>query len=53
MTLQKPPSLECTMTPVLITFKGVESPDSCHIGVIGALVLILSSETVKDKLSSP
>ena len=31
---------------VLITPKGTESPDSRHIGVIGALVLILPSETV-------
>jgi len=31
---------------VLITPKGAKSPGSCCIGVIGALVLILQSETV-------
>jgi len=46
-----PPPLEWTsfpplVTPVLITLKGAESPDSCHIGVIGALVYFLPSETV-------
>ena len=40
------------VTPVLITTKGAEPPISRHIGVIGALVLILPSETVYDKLSS-
>jgi len=34
------------VTAVLITPKGAESPGSHHIGVIGALVLILPSETV-------
>jgi len=46
-----PPSLEWTCFPpldtsVLITLKGAESPGSRRIGVIGALVLILPSETV-------
>ena len=47
-----PPSpLECNfilplVTVVLIIPKGVESPSSRRIGVIGALVLILPSETV-------
>ena len=47
-----PPSpLECNsilplVTAVLITPKEAESPDSRRIGVIGALVLILPSETV-------
>jgi len=34
------------VTAVLITPKGVESPGSRRIGVTGALVLILQSETV-------
>ena len=34
------------VTAVLITPKGAESPGSRRIGVIGALVLILPSETV-------
>ena len=34
------------VTVVLITTKGVDPPDSRRIGVIGALVLILPSETV-------
>jgi len=46
-----PPPLEWTsfpplVTAVLITPKGAESPGSRRIGVIGALVLILPSETV-------
>ena len=46
-----PPPLEWTSFPplvtvVLITPKGAESPGSRRIGVIGALVLILPSETV-------
>ena len=46
-----PPPLEWNsflplVTAVLITPKGAESPDSRRIGVIGALVLILPSETV-------
>ena len=46
-----PPPLECTsilplVTAVLITPKGAEPPGSRRIGVIGALVLILPSETV-------
>ena len=45
------PPLEWTsfpplVTAVLITSKGAESPDRRRIGVIGALVLILPSETV-------
>ena len=45
-----PPLLEWTsfpplVTAVLITTKGAESPGSRRIGVIGALVLILPSET--------
>ena len=40
-------------TAVLITPKGAEPPVSRRIGVIGALVLILPSNTVSDKLSSP
>jgi len=34
------------VTAVLITFKGTESPGSRRIGVIGALVYFLPSETV-------
>ena len=34
------------VTAVLITPKSAESPGSRRIGVIGALILILSSETV-------
>ena len=34
------------ITAVLITPKGDESPSSSHIGVIGALVYFLPSETV-------
>jgi len=46
-----PPPLEWTSFPPLVTAvliipKGAESPGSRHIGVIGALVLILPSETV-------
>ena len=47
-----PPSpLECNyilplVTVVLITPKGAEPPDSRRTGVIGALVLILPSETI-------
>ena len=46
-----PPPLEWNsflplVTPVLIKPKGAEPPGSRRIGVIGALVLILSSETV-------
>ena len=46
-----PPPLEWTsfpplVTAVLITPKGAESSGSRPIGVIGALVLILPSETV-------
>jgi len=49
--LAPPPPLECNsilplLTAVLITPKGAEPPGSRRIGVIGALVLILSSETV-------
>ena len=52
-----PPPLEWNsiltlVTAVSITPKGAEPPDSRRIGVIGALVLILPSETVYDKLSS-
>ena len=52
------PALEWTfflplITAVLITPKGAESPGSRCIGVIGALVYFLPSETVYDKLSSP
>ena len=46
-------SLLPLVTVVLITFQGAESPGSRHIGTIGAPVLILPSETVSDKLSSP
>ena len=53
-----PPPLEWNsiltlVTAVSITPKGAESPGSCRIGVIGALALILPSETVYDKLFSP
>ena len=46
-----PPPLECKsilplVTGMLITPKGTEPPCSRRIGVIGALVLILPSETV-------
>ena len=46
-----PPPLEWNsivplVTAVLITPKGAETPGSRRIGVIGALVLILPSETV-------
>jgi len=46
-----PPPLEWNsilslVTAVLITPKGAEPPGSRRIGIIGALVLILSSETV-------
>ena len=46
-----PPPLEWTsLSPlfaaVLITLKGAESPGSRRIGVIGALVYFLPSETV-------
>ena len=46
-----PPPLEWNsflplVNAVLITPKGAESPGSRRIGVIGALVLILPSETV-------
>jgi len=46
-----PPPLEWNsilslVTAVLITPKGAEPPGSRRIGVIGALVLILPSETV-------
>ena len=49
--LVPPPPLECNsilplVTAVLITPKGAEPPGSRCIGVIGALVLILPSETV-------
>jgi len=49
--LAPPPPLECNsilplVTAVLITPKGAESPGSSRMGVIGALVLILPSETV-------
>ena len=48
--LVPPPPLEVEshslVTAVLITPKGAEPPGSRHIGVIGALVLILPSETV-------
>jgi len=53
-----PPPLEWNsfpplVTAVLITLKGAESPGSRRIGVIGALVYLLPSETVLDKISSP
>jgi len=38
-------SLPPLVTAVLITPKGAESPGSCRIGVIGALVFFLPSET--------
>jgi len=46
-----PPPLEWNsilplVTTVLITLKGAEPPGSRRIGVLGALVLILPSETV-------
>jgi len=47
-----PPPLECTtsspplVAAVFITPKGVKSPGSRRIGVIGALVCFLPSETV-------
>jgi hypothetical protein len=49
--LVPPPPLEWTsfpplVTAVLITPKGAEPPGSRRIGVLGALVLILPSETV-------
>ena len=49
--LAPPPPLECNstlplVTAVLITPKGPQSLGSRRIGVIGALVLILPSETV-------
>ena len=49
--LAPPPPLECNsilplVTAVLITPKGAEPPGSSRMGVIGALVLILPSETV-------
>ena len=49
--LVSPPPLECNfimplVTAVLIIPKGAEPPGSRRIGVIGALVLILPSETV-------
>ena len=49
--LVPPPALEWNsilplVTAVLITTKGAEPPGSRRIGVIGALVLILPSETV-------
>jgi len=49
--LVSPPPLECNsilplVTAVLITPKGAEPPDRRRIGVLGALVLILPSETV-------
>ena len=49
--LAPPPPLECNsilplVTAVLITPKGSEPPSSRRIGVTGALVLILPSETV-------
>jgi len=52
------PPLEWTsfpplVTAVLITPKVAVSPGSDRIGVIGALVYLIPSETVLDKLSSP
>ena len=49
--LVPPPPLEWNsilplVTVVLITPKGAEPPGSRRIGVLGALVLILPSETV-------
>ena len=49
--LAPPPPLECNstlplVTAVLITPKGAQPPGSRRVGVIGALVLILPSETV-------
>jgi len=41
------------VTAVLITPKGAESPDSGHIGVIGASVFFSTSEAVQDKRHSP
>ena len=51
MRIGPPPPLEWNfflplVTAVLITSKGAESPGSRRIEVIGALVLILPSETV-------
>jgi len=40
------PSFPHTLTAVLITPKGAESPGSRRIGVIAALVCFLPSETV-------
>ena len=56
--LVPPPPLECNsilslVTTVFIIPKGVQPLGSRRIGVIGALVLIIPSETVEDKLSSP
>jgi len=53
-----PPPLEWFQLPplvvaVLITPKGVESPGSSRIGVIGALVFFPPSEAVQEKLHSP
>ena len=42
----EPPGSRRIVTAVLITPKGAEPPGSRRIGVIGALVLILPSETV-------
>jgi len=49
--LVPPPPLQCNsilslVTVEFITPKGVDPPDSRRIGVIGALVCILPSETV-------
>jgi len=41
------------VTAVLITSKCAESPGSRRVGVRGALVYFLPSETVKDEFSSP
>ena len=51
--LERNSILPLVTAAVLITPKGAEPPDSRRIGVIGVSVLILPSETVLDKLSSP
>ena len=51
--LERNSILPLVTAAVLITPKGAEPPGSRRIGVIGVSVLILPSETVLDKLSSP
>jgi len=58
LRINLPPPLEWISSPplvsaVLITTKGDESPGSSRMGVIGALVIFLSSQAVQDKLHSP